>query len=314
VLSPALIVLRLAQLGGAMILFGSSLFLLYALPRQGPAAGDRLAWTRRLLAASAGAVLVASLAGLLAQTSILAGSVSEGLRLESLGAAVTTMKFGPAALVRGGAAALALGTALALRPGRPLFLLCGLMGLVVNVSIAWMGHGVATAGGQGLLHTGADILHVLAAAAWIGALVMFFGLSHGADRQPASDPAPRRALHRALQGFAGVGSVLVAVLIVTGLVNSWFLVGPNHLSGLWSTAYGRLLSLKLGLFAAMLALATVNRFRLTPALGDALGSGAGAAPALAALRRSVAVETTIGFGVLAVVAWLGTLEPVSAMG
>lgn len=292
-----------------MILFGSSLFLLYALPREGPGSGAELRWTRTLLAGAAGAVLLASLAGLVTQTSILAGSLSEGLKPDSLSAVLTTMKFGPAALVRSGAAALALGLALALRPGQGLFLACVLLGLVVNVSIAWMGHGVATAGPEGLLHAGADILHVLAAAVWIGALVMFVSLLRGAGRAPGAD----QALHKALHGFGGVGSGLVAVLIVTGLVNSWFLVGLDHLAGLWTTAYGRLLSLKLLMFAAMLALAAANRFRHTPAFGIALRTEAGAAAALPALRRSVLIETLIGFAVLFVVAWLGTQEPVSAM-
>ncbi len=292
-----------------MILFGSSLFLVYALPRQGVGSGADLPWARKLLAASAGAVLVASLAGLVTQTSILAGSLSEGLKPDSLSAVITTMKFGPAALVRSAAAALALGFALTLRPSRGLFLVCVLLGLVVNVSIAWMGHGAATAGPEGLLHAGADILHVLAAAVWIGALVMFVGLLRGVGRAPGAE----QALHKALHGFGGIGSGLVAVLIVTGLVNSWFLVGPDHLAGLWTTGYGRLLSLKLIMFAAMLALAAANRFRHTPALGAALRTEVGAAPTLPALRRSVLIETLIGFAVLFVVAWLGTQEPISAM-
>lgn len=287
-----------------MILFGSSLFLLYALPRE----GANLRWTRSLLGAAAGALLVASLAGLVTQTSILAGSLSEGLKPESLGAVITTMKFGPAALARSAVAALALALALALRPGRTLFAALALLGLLANVSIAWMGHGVATAGAEGLLHTGADILHVLAAAVWIGALVMFLGLLRGAEHKSGL-----AALHRALEGFSGVGSALVAILIATGLVNSWFLVGLDHLSGLWTTGYGQLLSLKLLLFAVMLGLAAANRFRHTPALGAALQNQAGAAAPLADLRRSVLIETLVGFTVLALVAWLGTQEPISAM-
>lgn len=291
-----------------MILFGSSLFLLYALPREGVGSGTQLRWTRTLLAAAAGAVLFASLAGLVTQTSILAGSLSEGLKPDSLSAVVTTMKFGPAALVRSAAAALALGLALVLQPGRTLFGTAALLGLLINASIAWMGHGAATAGPGGLLHTGADILHVLAAAVWIGALVMFLGLLRGSGREPASDAA----LHRALEGFGGVGSALVAVLIATGLVNSWFLVGPARISGLWTTPYGQLLSLKLVLFVSMLALAAANRFRLTPALGAAVDGGQSSGQALDALRRSLLIETALSILVLGLVAWLGTLAPVSA--
>jgi putative copper resistance protein D len=309
VLEPALIALRWVQYGAAMMLFGSSLFLTYALPRHGPGSGAELPWTRKLLAAGAAAVFVGALAGLVIQTAILAGSLGEGLKPESLAAVITTTKFGPAALVRGAAGAVALGLALALRPGRGLFLACALLGLIVSVSIAWMGHGVATEGAPGLLHVAADVLHVLAAAVWIGALVMFFGLLRHAGRGSESD----HALHRALEGFSGIGTALVAILIATGLINSWFLVGLDHLSGLWTTAYGRLLSLKLVLFAAMLGLAAANRFRLTPMLGAGLSGAADPAAALAALRRSLLIETLVGFAVLLLVGWLGTQEPISAL-
>jgi putative copper resistance protein D len=93
-------------------------------------------------------------------------------------------------------------------------------------------------------------------------------------------------------------------------VNSWFLVGPDHLASLFTTPYGQVLLVKLLLFAAMLGLAGLNRFRLTPALGQALD--AGGASALASLQRSLALETAAAFLVLALVAWLGTLPPVSS--
>jgi putative copper resistance protein D len=105
---------------------------------------------------------------------------------------------------------------------------------------------------------------------------------------------------------------LVAVLVATGLVNGWFLVGPTRLAGLWTTPYGLLLSVKLALFAGMLALAAANRFRLTPALGAALDGAVGPTEALSALRRSLLVETSLAFAVLGLVAWFGMLAPVSA--
>src|SRR3546814_14315017 len=37
-------------------------------------------------------------------------------------------------------------------------------------SLAWSGHGAATEGGAGMVHLGADILPLLAAGAWVGAL------------------------------------------------------------------------------------------------------------------------------------------------
>lgn len=307
-LEPAVIILRLVQFTGAMILFGSSLFLIYALPRAGPGSGEQLNWSRPLLGWSAGALLAAALLGLAAQTSVLAGSISEGLKLSSLTAVVTTMSLGKAAIVRAVAAGLALSAVLVLRPGRPLFWLCTALGAVISASLAWMGHGAATEGTGGPVHLTADILHALAAGIWIGALVVFFGLL----RPASGDAGNHHAVHKALHGFAGVGSGLVAVLVGTGLVNSWFLVGPARIAGLWTTPYGQLLLLKLVLFAGMLGLAAANRFRLTPALGAALENNETRQEALAALRRSLVVETALAFLVLGVIAWLGMLAPVSA--
>ena len=62
------------------------------------------------------------------------------------------------------------------------------------------------------------------------------------------------------------------------------------------------------LFAAMLVLAGLNRWRLTPALGVAVHND-NPASALAGLRRSLLAEGSAALAILAVVAWLGTLEP-----
>lgn len=307
-LEPAVILLRLVQYAGAMILFGSSLFLVYALSADGQGSGAQLGWSRRLLAWSAAGLLAASVLGLLAQTSILAGSIREGLTPASLSAVITSMSIGPSALARAGAGAIALAALATQRPGRILWWTCAGLGAVACASFAWMGHGAATEGPPGLLHLAADVLHALAAGAWIGALVVFFGLL----RRRSGDVDLDRALHKALHRFSGVGSALVATLVATGLVNSWFLVGPTRLPRLWTTPYGQLLSLKLALFVGMLALAATNRFRHTPALGAALGGARSRRPALQALRRSLLWESALSLAVLGLVAWLGTLAPVSA--
>ena len=72
--------------------------------------------------------------------------------------------------------------------------------------------------------------------------------------------------------------------------------------------YGLLLIVKLVLFLAMLALASVNRFRLTPAFERSIANG-DRPGGLGALRRSLAIETACVVVILALVAWLVTLEP-----
>lgn len=173
-------------------------------------------------------------------------------------------------------------------------------------TLAWTGHGAMDEGAVGWLHLGADILHLLASGAWVGALLgLVLLVARPVNR---IDAAHLRLTHRALHGFGVVGTLIVGTIVVTGLVNAWLLVGFANLLRLPSTLYGQLLIAKLALFGAMLGLASLNRFRLTPAFEHAIAA-ADHRGAVGALRRSLAVEAGCAVTILALVAWLGTLEP-----
>jgi hypothetical protein len=116
------------------------------------------------------------------------------------------------------------------------------------------------------------------------------------------------AAHGALAAFSTIGTVLVGLIIATGVINLALLVGVDAIPMLGRSLYGQLLLAKIMLFAAMLGCAAINHFRLTPRLGQAADQPA-TASALAALRRSIAIETALAILVLALVGWLGTLEP-----
>ena len=173
-------------------------------------------------------------------------------------------------------------------------------------SLAWTGHGSVGERMPGWGHLGADILHLIASSAWVGALV---GLILLVSRPIARVDRDHLDLtHRALHGFGAVGTIIVATIVVTGLINSWFMVGIGNLASLATTLYGQLLLAKLALFAVMLALAALNCFRLTPAFERSIAA-ADHRGALGALRRSLAFETACVTVILALVAWLGTLAP-----
>lgn len=168
-----------------------------------------------------------------------------------------------------------------------------LAGLAAMAGLAFTGHAGATVDTAGTWHRIADAAHLAAAACWIGALIVFLA---NALRRKDND----RDLVVPLSRFANTGSLIVAVLFVTGTINTVLTAGwPLPLSSQWML----LLALKLGLLAAMLALAAANRWRLTPALDR------GEPGAKAALRRSLALELSCGIAILAVVAVLGTLDP-----
>lgn len=302
---PAVVIVRLLQYTGAVILMGSSLFFLYALPKSGAASAARLRWARPLLVSAAALLAGSSLLAIGVQASLFAGSFSAGFTGEAIGAVISFMDLGKAALLRSFVAALAVATLLVLPPGRASWTVAAALGVVATASLPWMGHGAVTEGSVGLIHLTSAIVHALAAAIWIGALTAFVLLV----LNRTAGPGEYAALHTALRRFSGVGSVVVAALILTGLISGWILVGLDELPTLLTTPYGRLLSAKLVLFAAMLALAAANRFRLAPSFGRSLGDQLQTGPSMRALQRSVALEAALAFAVLILVAWLGTLAP-----
>jgi putative copper resistance protein D len=302
----AVIAARLVQFTAGAALFGTPLFLIYGMRSAG---ADALRWPRPLVVASAAVLLAGALLSLFAQTAAMAGDPAAAFDPETLATVLTGTPFGVAIVVRIAATALALVAGLRFAAARGLWMAMSGLGGVALATFAWSGHGAAEPGLAGQVHAAADILHLLASGVWLGALAALAVLLRP-RRAPPSD-AELRATHAALAGFAGVGSLSVATLVLTGLVNTWFLVGPSRIFDMADSPYGVLLLIKLGLFVGMLGLAATNRFHLTPGLAMALERGQPSA-ATADLRNSVLVETAAGFTVLVLVSVLGTLAPVAA--
>lgn len=303
-LEVAVIALRWLQYGGAVVLLGAPLFLLYSFRS---ADHPNLSWAPPTLALAAIVVVLGSLVALVAQTAVMAGSLSEAVKPASLSFVITGTGLGMAIVARAAIALLALVMVIAWKPGRATWRLMAVLGLLVAASFAWTGHGAATEGPGGAVQIVADIIHAVAAAVWLGALAALTILL--LRRTAPDDPA----IHRALHGFAGLGSFAVALLVVTGLANSWLLVGPDRIGSLGTSLYGQLLIAKLVLFVLMLGLAADNRFRLTPSLGLKLQRVEDSVGALHRLRRSIAAETALGVAVLGLVAVMGTLPPPAAL-
>ena len=179
-----------------------------------------------------------------------------------------------------------------------------LAGGIALSTLAWTGHGAMDEGTQRFWHFTADILHLLAAGGWIGALAAF-GLMLSIRRSNSEQLV--RVLSRALKGFETAGAFIVGTIIVTGIANYLFIVGPTLLEVLTST-YGVLLLLKILLFGCMIGLATLNRFYLSPSLERSVEAGEYSLAATA-LRKSVLIESTCAVVIVCLVAWLGTLSP-----
>ena len=181
-----------------------------------------------------------------------------------------------------------------------------ILGAAFVGTLAWAGHAAGGLGLESFVHPAADVLHLVAAAAWVGMLVPLAMLLTAVGHDEASIVIARRATVR----FSTLGIVSVATLLASGSINTWYLAGS--VPALTGTNYGHLLLAKIALFLGMVlgmvAIAAVNRLRFTPRLVRGAGTAAGQ-DALRQLCRNAVVEVLVGAIIIAIVAVLGTNPP-----
>jgi copper transport protein len=141
----------------------------------------------------------------------------------------------------------------------------------------------------------ADGLHVLAGGAWLGNLAV---LAATTLRQPV---VPAVLLER-LNAFSPLALAAAAVVAATGSFGAWLHL--HHVSDLWTSSYGRLLSLKLLLVLGVLAFGAWNWRRATPRLR--------ATDDTAAITRSVRSELALAALVIVITAWFVATSPPEA--
>ena len=289
----------------ALLLFGELVFVVaVAQPAwRRVTAGDGDAVYRRLLAVARWSVIASVASGaawLVAQATVMSGvQVGQAMNREMLGLVLGNTAFGRVWVLRLGLAIALVAVLLALRrsardPRRSsLAIGAAMIAAAYLGSLAWAGHAVAGNETDDFDRIAADVAHLLAAGAWLGALpalVHFLASTHALD-----------AVAQATWRYSNLGMASVCVLVVSGLINAWYQVGD--VPALIGTDYGRLLLAKLGLFAAMLGLAVTNRGHLTPRLAG------GDRGALRSLRRNAVLEIAAGIGVVIIVGVLGVMVP-----
>jgi copper resistance protein D len=281
-IDPVIVLARFFYYGATSVLFGSSLFSLYA---AGIGQGDTRFWLPRDAAAT-----LATMALLSALIWLAAFTISIG-NLDGFIATLQTILFGSS-----------LGTAWILR----LFFLALLFLAVLSqhpllvataafaalFSEGWSGHG-ASAGWLGpMLHA----VHAVCAAAWVGGLVALARVIAAAR----TGTMERRVAEAILGRFSRIGLIVVLLLATTGSAMAWLMIGGMPQL---STGYGRLLLLKVALFAAMAGLAAINRLFLVPKVASHHSGGA-----LNAMSATILLEQLAGAAVLFDVAVLGLMD------
>ena len=159
-----------------------------------------------------------------------------------------------------------------------------------GLALALSGH-ASTAAPQWLARP-AVFLHAMTIAIWVGALLpLAWALRH--------DPAVGRA---GLQRFSRLIPWAVAILVLAG--GFLAVIQVHEPASLLTTAYGRVLLVKLGLLILLFGLVGVNRWILTKPVAEGEGN------ATRRLVRSIAVETLIVVTIFAVAAtWRFTPPP-----
>ena len=280
------IILRFALYVDLLLLFGLALFGLYSF--------NALLRFRPLLRGMAVTGALLSVAGLVLMTRAMSGETQLAALWPHLQMMLLETDVGLAWALR--------MTALAIVVIRPSLWPASLAGAIALASLAWSGHGAMDEGWLRFWHFLSDILHLLAAGAWLCALLALVLMASG-----RIGDTRLRLLADAVKRFEWVGALIVLTVSVTGVMNYLFIVGPR-LDGVLFGTYGQLLTIKVLAFAVMLVLAALNRFHLGPSLQQSLRDGQHLIAANA-LRRSVVMELALALLIVALVAWLGTLSP-----
>jgi copper transport protein len=157
----------------------------------------------------------------------------------------------------------------------------------------------------------ANVLHVLAMAAWLGGVaVLVLALRSATARLEAGERT--RLLAAVVARFSALAGVAIAVLLASGIAQS--IVEVRTPANLIDTAFGRAVLVKIVLFAGIVALGAVNRRRLVPALTRAARDGESPGRAGALLRRTLRIELALGIAALAATGALAGYAPSVAEG
>jgi copper transport protein len=165
-----------------------------------------------------------------------------------------------------------------------------LLGLGFASGLSLSGHSAVDAGSSWKSQI-ADWAHLSAACLWIGGLVQLAVVVW---------PLGPDARRNAFLAFSRLATVCVGVLLLAGVYLS--ILRLPELDDLWTTGYGQVLLVKIGLVSLAFAWGGVHKLLVLPAITRNGGGGS-------RLRRSLVGESMVGMAVLLVAAVLVNTSP-----
>jgi putative copper export protein/mono/diheme cytochrome c family protein len=293
-LEIAVALLRGTHVAALVSLFGTLVFLTLVVPSaMTEAAGEAPNLRRKLLRLariSTVFALIIGMAWLAVESAVIAGADSAAMTLHAVPVVALRTQFGQWLLVRGVLLLVMLTLLGRWRAGTAIAAVLGATALAVQ---PMLGHAGALGGSLGKTLIVSEVLHLLAAGAWLGSLLPLF---------VTIGTLPHNAAATTCRSFTPVG--LSAVLVLGGTATLQVAEFMGGLPGLFGTGYGQVALVKLGLFVVLLALAALNRLALTDRL-------AGTAPDAARrhMRVSIATEAVLGTLVVLTAGFLASHAP-----
>jgi putative copper resistance protein D len=287
----ALAACRFLHDAAAMMLWGAFAYVWAFVPS--PLSGhiaSRLA-VFRLVAVAVAAVT--TIVALPIQTAVIGDGWPDALNRQMLSDVISATSAGEAWFIQG-AAAILLVVAQAAPPSLRPAATAVMAGLLL-AGLASSGHALMQGGGLGVMHQANDVVHVLSAGGWVGALLPLLLILSRFERSSTQREAGI-SLHR----FSVAGHVAVALAIVSGIVNTLFIVGwPLE----WSTPYRLMLTAKIAVVLLMAIVAITNRYWFAPRIGRTDGA------AVRAIGRGTLIEIALGLAAILLVSVFGMLDP-----
>ncbi|UHS61296.1 CopD family protein [Agrobacterium vaccinii] len=214
---------------------------------------SRLLVTMRTpMMASCAVACLAAIAALPLQTAEIGSHWSAGWQMELLTSVAFMTDVGVSTVTEAATVAALVAAALSGRRNPTL----SLAGLAL-FSVATRGHAAASFDLLGSLQILLLAIHILAAAAWVGALIPFILVV-----RMSIPPDLRRDAIASMRRFSRFGHWAVALVFVTGVANTLLILG--HIPADLNSAYQFKLLLKVAVVLSMTSLAVANRYLIVP--------------------------------------------------
>ena len=178
-----------------------------------------------------------------------------------------------------------------------------ILALPLVASRSLTSHAVAV-GDNARLLVANDSVHLIASALWAGGLLALWRVFYlGNHHISLSQDWMARIVNR----FSRLALICVALLVVTGLYQSWIHVGSFDV--LISTDYGNVLMVKQAFFIVMLTFGALNFFSTKPRLAKAAEAHSGNHSESRQALRRIGAESFIGLLIFSATGLLTALPP-----